>query len=163
MKYICVILLICCQAVWAGEKQADIRSTQGDSPSLGRVVFKDTPYGLLIKPNLTKLPPGLHGFHIHQHPNCSDHGQGAGGHYDPKGTDTHLGPYGEGHLGDLPALYVDEQGNATLPVLAPRLTTQNLNQVTLMIHAGGDTYSDTPPLGGGGARIACGIIQQKDS
>jgi Cu-Zn family superoxide dismutase len=30
----------------------------------------------------------------------------------------------------------------------------------LMIHAGGDNYSDRPaPLGGGGARIACGVIE----
>ena len=28
-----------------------------------------------------------------------------------------------------------------------------------MIHAGGDNYSDTPaPLGGGGARIVCGVV-----
>ena len=27
----------------------------------------------------------------------------------------------------------------------------------LIVHAGGDTYSDTPPLGGGGARVACGV------
>ena len=30
----------------------------------------------------------------------------------------------------------------------------------IMIHAGGDNYSDQPaPLGGGGARIACGVIK----
>jgi Cu-Zn family superoxide dismutase len=30
----------------------------------------------------------------------------------------------------------------------------------LMIHAGGDNYADQPkPLGGGGDRIACGVIQ----
>jgi hypothetical protein len=29
-----------------------------------------------------------------------------------------------------------------------------------MIHAGGDTYSDAPePLGGGGPRIACGVVK----
>ena len=29
----------------------------------------------------------------------------------------------------------------------------------LMIHEGGDNYADEPkPLGGGGARIACGVI-----
>jgi Cu-Zn family superoxide dismutase len=28
-----------------------------------------------------------------------------------------------------------------------------------MIHAGGDNYSDEPaPLGGGGARVACGVV-----
>jgi superoxide dismutase, Cu-Zn family len=31
---------------------------------------------------------------------------------------------------------------------------------SIMIHAGGDNYSDTPaPLGGGGARTACGVIK----
>ena len=29
----------------------------------------------------------------------------------------------------------------------------------LMIHAGGDNYADAPkPLGGGGERIACGVV-----
>jgi superoxide dismutase, Cu-Zn family len=28
-----------------------------------------------------------------------------------------------------------------------------------MIHAGGDNYADAPkPLGGGGARVACGVV-----
>ena len=32
-----------------------------------------------------------------------------------------------------------------------------------MIHVGGDNYSDMPlPLGGGGARIACGVIAQAE-
>jgi superoxide dismutase, Cu-Zn family len=30
---------------------------------------------------------------------------------------------------------------------------------SIMIHSGGDNYSDQPaPLGGGGARIACGVV-----
>lgn len=29
-----------------------------------------------------------------------------------------------------------------------------------MIHAGGDNYADQPaPLGGGGPRLACGVIE----
>ena len=45
--------------------------------------------------------------------------------------------------------------------MAPRITDlAALRGKTLMIHAGGDNYSDQPkPLGGGGARIACGVIQ----
>ncbi len=32
--------------------------------------------------------------------------------------------------------------------------------LAIMVHAGGDNYSDDPkPLGGGGDRIACGVIQ----
>jgi Cu-Zn family superoxide dismutase len=31
---------------------------------------------------------------------------------------------------------------------------------SIVIHAGGDNYSDQPaPLGGGGARIACGVAK----
>ena len=31
---------------------------------------------------------------------------------------------------------------------------------SIMIHVGGDNYSDQPaPLGGGGARIACGVVK----
>jgi len=101
----------------------------------------------------------MHGFHIHQHPNCEDHGMDAGGHYDPAQTDTHQGPYKAGHLGDLPTLFVNEKGEANLPVLAPHLKTKDLIKHTLMIHAGSDNYSNTPPLGGGGARIACGVIK----
>lgn len=71
-----------------------------------------------------------------------------------------MGPYGKGHLGDLPVLEVDNNGNATLPILAPRLQLNEIKNHSLIIHAGSDNYSDTPlKLGGGGARIACGIIK----
>ncbi len=55
-------------------------------------------------------------------------------------------------------LTVDEGGKATAPVVAPRLKLADLTGRALMIHAGGDNYSDQPEkLGGGGARIACGM------
>ena len=39
------------------------------------------------------------------------------------------------------------------------LKLEALTGRTIMIHEGGDNYSDSPqPLGGGGARIACGVI-----
>ena len=87
------------------------------------------------------------------------HGLAAGGHYDPAGSKRHSAPWGDGHLGDLPALSVDANGN-TSPVLAPRLKMADLKGRALMIHAGGDNYADQPaPLGGGGVRWACGVIQ----
>jgi len=50
---------------------------------------------------------------------------------------------------------------ATLPVLASHLKAKDLKGRALMIHAGGDNYSDQPqPLGGGGARIACGVVRK---
>lgn len=127
--------------------------------SLGQVSFEDSKYGLLIKPQLSGLPVGLHGFHIHQHPDCGDAGMSAGGHLDPGSTNSHQGPYGEGHLGDLPVLATNSKGEAMVPILAPRLRTNDIQGHAIMIHAGGDNYSDTPPLGGGGTRIGCGKIQ----
>jgi Cu-Zn family superoxide dismutase len=32
-----------------------------------------------------------------------------------------------------------------------------------MIHNGGDNYSDTPQLGGGGARMVCGVIAKESA
>ena len=155
------ILLSCvlgCSALEAAEATVIISATQTQAP-IGTVVFTESPYGLLITPNLSNLPAGLHGFHLHQHPNCGDHGNDAGGHFDPQNINSHQGPYGKGHLGDLPVLYVSTDGKASTPTLAPRLKLSDLKGLTVMIHANGDNYSDTPPLGGGGLREACGVIQ----
>ncbi len=85
---------------------------------------------------------------------------GAGAHYDPAATNAHGAPWGEGHLGDLPALYVEANGSATQPVLAPRLKLSDLNGRALMVQTGCDNHSDHPAaLCGGGARVSCGFIK----
>ena len=141
---------------------------EGIGEAIGVVTISETAYGLVFTPRLEKLSPGLHGFHVHQNPSClwaekdgkTVVGLAAGGHYDPAQTGMHDTPFGKGHLGDLPALYVDENGMATSPVLAPRLKKlEDVRGRALMIHEGGDNYSDEPAkLGGGGARMACGVI-----
>ena len=140
----------------------------GIGSNIGTISVTQTPYGVLMTPDLTGLSPGIHGFHVHQNPDCGVKEQdgkkvpalAAGGHYDPANTGRHEGPYGNGHLGDLPAIYVDAAGKATYPVLAPRLKIADLKGRSLMIHAGGDNHADHPQkLGGGGARIACGVIK----
>jgi len=139
-----------------------------DAAPIGVVQIREVPgFGLLFAPNLSGLPPGFHGFHLHLFPDCSTRekdgvmvpGLGAGNHFDPKDTGRHEGPYGKGHLGDLPTLWVEADGTAVRPVLAQRPTLADVHGYALMIHEGGDHYSDEPePLGGGGARIACGVV-----
>jgi Cu-Zn family superoxide dismutase len=148
--------------------QIDLVSADGAPQPVGMVKIEETPYGLLFTPQLKSLPAGIHGFHVHQNGSCASAvtdgktvpAGAAGGHFDPDKTGKHLGPYATGHLGDLPALYVSTDGTATYPVLAPRL--KSLAQISghaLMVHAGGDNHADLPaPLGGGGARMACGVI-----
>jgi superoxide dismutase, Cu-Zn family len=144
-------------------------TSAGVGARLGTVTFSDTANGLLITPKLSGLPPGQHGFHVHEKGDCypaTNQGKpaagfAAGGHYDPAHTKKHLGPFNTGgHRGDLPVLAVNSQGDATQPVTAPHLKVAEIRGRSIMIHAGGDNYSDKPaPLGGGGARIACGVIR----
>jgi Cu-Zn family superoxide dismutase len=140
---------------------------QGGGATIGTVTLMDSPGGLVVTPDLAGLPPGGHGFHVHARGDCgvtlADGKRvpagAAGGHFDPQGTGTHLGPTGAGHLGDLPRLMVAADGHATTAVTAPRLTVAQVRGLALVIHAGGDNYADQPaPLGGGGLRIACGTI-----
>jgi Cu-Zn family superoxide dismutase len=141
----------------------------GNGKMIGTVTITESPNGLVFTPNLTDLAPGPHGYHVHETGSCAVNEKegkkvaagAAGGHYDPNGTKQHLGPTGQGHLGDLPPLVVGGDGRATVPVTAPRLTKlAEVKGKALMIHAGGDNYADKPaPLGGGGERIACGVIQ----
>lgn len=137
---------------------------------VGFVSVTESKYGLVFTPELKGLTAGVHGFHIHENPSCDAKekdgkltaGLAAGGHWNPNGAKAHGFPWSdEAHLGDLPALYVDAEGNATHPVLAPRLKSlADIKGRSIMIHAGGDNHSDEPkPLGGGGARMACGVIK----
>ena len=140
---------------------------KGIGTSLGTIVAEDSRRGVVFTPELSGLQPGIHGFHAHTNPSCAPKEQdgksvpalSAGGHYDPSQSGRHEGPWGDGHLGDLPALFVTADGRATHPVLAPRLRVSDLAGRSLMIHAGGDNHADHPEkLGGGGARIGCGVV-----
>ena len=141
---------------------------QGVGKSIGTITISEGPTGLVFTPQLTDLAPGVHGFHVHQNADCAAGmkdgkmvpGLAAGGHYDPSSAGKHEGPHGKGHLGDLPSLTVGADGKASTAVTAPRLKMADVKGRSLMIHAGGDNYADQPaPLGGGGARVACGMIK----
>jgi Cu-Zn family superoxide dismutase len=156
--------------VFAAEVVVSINlvTEQGIGKGIGTVTISEGPAGLVFTPQLTDLGPGVHGFHVHQNADCAAGmkdgkmvpGLAAGGHYDPASTAKHEGPHGKGHIGDLPPLTVGADGKAVAAVSAPRLKMADVKGRSLMIHAGGDNYSDMPaPLGGGGARVACGVIK----
>ncbi len=156
-------------SAWGASKYVTMREVNagGVGEIIGMIEFKDTDKGLKVIPNLRGLTEGQHGTHVHQNPSCEPAekdgkmvpGLGAGGHFDPDNTGVHQGPQGQGHLGDLAVLYVDAKGNATRESWAPRLTTEDLVGRAIIIHSGGDNYSDVPKkLGGGGSRVACGTI-----
>lgn len=165
-----MVSLAFCGLAQAASEKVDIRlaTPEGAGASIGQVTIEETAYGLSFTPQLKELPPGIHGFHVHANGSCDPKttdgkvvaAGAAGGHLDPQKTGKHLGPWQDGHLGDLPALYVSADGTATYPVLAPRIKKlSDIKGKALMVHAGGDNHADHPaPLGGGGGRFACGVI-----
>ena len=169
MKYniLFSIMLFCISTVYAKTVIIDMYIANESGIKVGSVTAQDTKYGLLLIPTLANLNPvlnpGIHGFHIHENPSCAEKGMAAGGHLDPLKTKHHFGPYNnKGHLGDLPVLFINTDGTSTIPILAPRLSVTKILGHSLMIHNGGDNYSDTPTaLGGGGSRMVCGVIPNK--
>jgi len=162
-------------AIGASARAADTVVTihkatpDGIGDSLGTIAIADSAGGATFKLDLHGLQPGPHGFHVHENGSCEPAvtngnnmpGGAAGGHMDPDHTGKHAGPEGDGHLGDLPVLDVAADGTATQTLTAPRIkSVAALKGHALMVHAGGDNYSDLPaPLGGGGGRFACGVVQ----
>lgn len=169
-RFICACvgaLLAATGAALAQQVVVDINriSDKGVGEKVGTVTATDTKKGLSLKVAVQGLPKGQRGFHVHEKGDCGPAmkdgkmapGMAAGAHYDPKSTQSHKGPKGHGHLGDLPVLKGTEKGiNQT--VVAPRLKLADITGRSLMIHEGGDNYSDTPENGGGKGRVACGVV-----
>lgn len=142
-------------------------TSSGPGDSIGSITIQDTPTGLQFKLALVGLPPGPHGFHVHENGSCLPTltagvriaAGAAGAHWDPEFTGKHLGPEGSGHKGDLPLIDVANNGTANQTLAVPRLKSlEALRGRSLVIHVRGDNYSDQPdPLGGGGLRLACGV------
>jgi len=143
-------------------------TADGVGKSIGTITIKEGKDGVTVEPKLKDLTPGEHGFHVHEKASCDPAdkdgkktaGQAAGAHFDPDGTKTHKGPGGGGHKGDLPKLVVSDKGEAKDKLEVKGVTLADFQGRALMIHAGGDNYSDAPkPLGGGGDRIVCGVAK----
>jgi Cu-Zn family superoxide dismutase len=140
-------------------------SSSGIGEKIGSVVVSEGKGGVSFKVSVKGLPAAQRGFHVHEKGDCGpgmkdgkmEGGIAAGGHYDPEGHKSHRGPKGKGHKGDLPLL----KGNASgieQTVEAPRLKLEDVKGRALVIHEGGDNYSDQPENGGGRGRVACGVI-----
>lgn len=136
--------------------------------TIGEAILTETDTGIQIDIEAEQLPPGAHGFHIHEKGLCEAENkfESAGGHFNPfhkeHGTLNPKGP----HAGDLPNIIVQNDGTVvdTIHTDLVTLKKSKVNSLlktdgtSLIIHANPDDYQ-TDPAGNAGERIACGVIK----
>lgn len=129
----------------------------------------DSAGALVVEIEVSALPAGAHGIHVHTIGSCAARNDtafaAAGGHFNPEGKQHGLeNPQGP-HAGDLPNLEVAEDGRGTARVVLAGATLSSganalldADGAALVIHAQRDDQR-TDPSGNSGARVACGLIQ----
>jgi superoxide dismutase, Cu-Zn family len=142
---------------------ADFINAEGAEAGTARLI--QTPVGVLIQAELTGLPPGEHGFHVHQTGECEPPFESAGDHFNPR--DAQHGYFvAEGpHAGDMPNIHVPESGEVNVEAMNPFISLVEGEEMlfdddgaALMVHSGADDYQ-SQPSGDAGDRIACAIIE----
>lgn len=126
--------------------------------------------------NVSGLPSGFHGFHIHAVGVC-DPATGflsAGGHFNPAGAGH------PGHAGDMPVLLVKADGTGGAVFQTDRFSVSDVIGRAVIIHALPDNYANIPvgagatqytangadataltlATGNAGGRIACGMVEE---
>jgi superoxide dismutase, Cu-Zn family len=143
-----------------------------DGEQIGEAHFFQGQAGTLIRIVLEGLPPGPKAVHIHSVGTCDDHCDGfqdSGGHLNPDGRKHGLlNPDGP-DAGDLPNFMVQADGTAwvefhtSLASLDGSIGGQILDEdgAAIVIHENPDDHL-SQPIGGAGARIACGVIRPSD-
>jgi Cu-Zn family superoxide dismutase len=149
----------------AVETAAHVHFQDTQNRPVGEATLRDTPHGVLITLSLRDLPPGEHGFHIHETGKCLPPFESAGGHFNPGGKKHGFEDAKGPHAGDLANLVVPESGRVKLEMLADDVSLEGKHALldgdgaALVIHSGPDDHR-TDPAGDSGARIACGIVQR---
>jgi Cu-Zn family superoxide dismutase len=158
-----VLIVGACASMSSGPSaSATLASTSG-STATGTVTFVQKADGSVdVAAHITGVPPGVHGFHVHDKGDCGDNGNAAGGHFNPTGV-AHGAPSADPHhAGDFGNVTADAQG-----VVDTKFNTRSItvapgaNSVVghaIILHANPDDLT-TQPSGNAGPRIACGIAQ----
>lgn len=140
--------------------KAAMKDQQGND--VGTVTLQDTPNGLVVTAELTGVPEGEHGFHIHAVGQCEPPFEAAGGHFNPDDKQHGISNEQGKHAGDLPNLYVPASGELKVDHFAIGMTLDDLfdgDGSAVLVHANADDY-ETDPTGNAGDRIACGVVER---
>lgn len=167
------LLLLFGNFALAGEKggaasaEAVIKDPGGKT--VGTSVLTQTAQGVAMVVEVSQLPPGSHGIHVHAAGKCDPPDfKTAGGHFNPHAKKHGLKNPEGAHAGDLPNLVVGADGTGKLSATLAGATLEqgnpasllNPNGSSIILHAKADDEA-TDPAGNSGDRIACGIITGK--
>ncbi|KIC17815.1 superoxide dismutase family protein [Leisingera sp. ANG-Vp] len=144
--------------------KADLINADGEI--IGAAHLTQGPNGVLLHLKVSGLTPGKHGLHLHSHGTC-DPGTGfksAKGHVGKvEGAHGLMNPEGP-EPGDLPNLFVAADGTGEMEAFTSLVTLDGGDHAlldadgsTFIIHENGDDHI-SQPIGGAGARVACGIV-----
>ena len=159
-------------------EELEVEMVNAEGVSAGTVELRQNDGNVRVKADLVGLTPGFHGFHVHDVGVCeADAPDGpfttAKGHFVGEG-----GTHGD-HDGDMPSIYVNDDGEASLTVNLDSFTVEELTAgdgAAIMVHAGPDNFANIPErytsaesdapgpdqmtqsTGDAGARAACGVI-----
>lgn len=169
---ILALALVAATAASSAAMAADFVEFQlknGAGESAGMAKATEAPKGVILHIEAKGLTPGWHGMHFHEKGDCSKSDfTSAGGHVHAMTPVTHglLNPEAN-DSGDLPNLYVAADGTGVMEAFSPFVSLHGAGErpalldadaSALVIHASPDDYM-TQPIGGAGARVACGVIK----
>lgn len=141
----------------------------GDGRDAGLVTLTEAPHGVLLKLELKGLTPGWHAVHFHEKGDCgAPDFKSAGAHVHTAATTVHglLNPAAN-DSGDLPNVFAGQDGVATAEVYSTLVSLKgaggrpallDADGSSIVVHANADDHQ-TQPIGGAGARAACGVIK----
>jgi Cu-Zn family superoxide dismutase len=159
---ITLLILGACASTMGPSATATLSPTSGSTAS-GTVTFTQMRDGSVqAKVSLTGVPPGVHGFHVHDKGDCGDNGNAAGGHFNPTAA-PHAAPDAVSHhAGDFGNVEADASGNVNVTKTLHGITvapgTTSVVGHAVILHANPDDLT-TQPSGNAGPRIACGVVQ----
>jgi Cu-Zn family superoxide dismutase len=144
----------------ASRAVAVITPTKGNSVH-GTVTFEGVEGGVRVVVELKSIPPGKHGFHIHEFGDLrSEDGTAAGGHYNPTAMPHSMPMSGERHMGDMGNIEAGADSSAHLEYVDPMMKLIGEFSVlgrSIIVHKNEDDLK-TQPTGNAGARIGQGVI-----
>lgn len=175
------------QAGAGGQPEARAELEDPTGKARGQVRLVEHPQGVLIRGELSGLPPGWHAIHVHETGKCEPSFQAAGGHFNPTSVKHGLGEDGM-HAGDLPNIWAAGDGTAKFEMVTQQLSLGGRPAVAsgggastsgaasggraaapslfdgdgaaIVVHAKADDYR-TDPAGDSGDRTACGVIERR--